>query len=83
MIEYKELIDIPEHQNWDIIKLIDKGWSKDKKYFIQNKVGQKFLLRVTDIADLEQKRCEYENLITLVPIYQRGTSPTLHIEHCF
>lgn len=48
MNETEELKNIPEYSTWDIIRKIDKGWSKDIKYYIRNKDGQEFLLRITD-----------------------------------
>lgn len=37
------------------IEPIDKGWSGDKKYYVENIKGQKFLLRVSDISEYEIK----------------------------
>lgn len=54
--------DISGYSDWNIVSQIQKGWSKDKKYYIQNKDGQEFLLRVSEIFELEKKRKEYENL---------------------
>lgn len=41
-------------------KLIDKGWSDDKKYCVTNKHGSKFLLRISPIDQYNMKKREYE-----------------------
>lgn len=42
------------------MRLIDKGWSSDKKYCVTDKQGNKFLLRVYPIEQYERKKSEYE-----------------------
>ena len=54
--------DINGYSEWSKISEIKKGWSTDEKYYIRNKDGQEFLLRVSDISELEKKRREYEIL---------------------
>ncbi|MGG1662073.1 aminoglycoside phosphotransferase family protein [Brevibacillus sp. NRS-1366] len=56
----KEIVDIMECDTWTKIELIQEGWSKDKKYYIENKCGQRFLLRVSDRSLFEAKRKEFE-----------------------
>lgn len=62
MTEYEKLQGIAKEHDWNTVILVDKGWSSDKKYFIQDKHGDKLLLRVCDIENLDKKRREYENL---------------------
>ena len=38
---------------------INKGWSKDKKYFVTDENGNRYLLRVSDIAEYEKKQSEF------------------------
>jgi len=66
--KYEEFKDIKEYSNWDIIRKIDKGWSQDNKYYIKNRNGQEYLLRVSDISELDSKRKEYENLCIISKI---------------
>lgn len=40
--------------------LIDKGWSKDKKYCIKDENGNKYLLRISPIEEYEKKKAEFE-----------------------
>lgn len=42
------------------IEPIIKGWSDDKKYYIETADGRHMLLRVSDIAELDCKKAEYE-----------------------
>lgn len=44
---------------------IHKGWSADKKYLLTNPHGEKKLLRMTDIAYLDQKKDEFTALKTM------------------
>ena len=41
-----------------VIKL-NIGWSKDEKYYIESEIGEKFLLRVSDIEYYNDKKEEY------------------------
>ena len=40
-------------------KLIEKGWSRDKKYHVTTSQGVEYLLRVSDIAQFEAKQQEF------------------------
>ena len=40
-------------------ELINKGWSSDKKYCVTDEKGTRYLLRVSDIAQYDRKRSEY------------------------
>ena len=39
---------------------INKGWSSDKKYRVETSAGQRMLLRVSDTAEYERKKTEFE-----------------------
>lgn len=52
--------DIPFRENWKVISEIKKGWSNDKKYYIETKDNEKLLLRTSDIKFYESKRKEFE-----------------------
>ena len=54
MISDKSLLN--EYNN---IHKISKGWSADKKYFIESKTGEKYLLRVNPIEYLARKEKEF------------------------
>lgn len=40
--------------------LIDKGWSRDKKYCVTDENGTRYLLRVSDISEYDAKKAEFE-----------------------
>ncbi|HEX9897294.1 MAG TPA: phosphotransferase [Dehalococcoidales bacterium] len=67
----KMLRDIPEFNNWHRIEPVDKGWSADKKFYIEDNDGKKLLLRLADISQSEKKKTEYE---TMVKVQQLGIS---------
>lgn len=54
-----ELKDIPAYGNWRVIRKIDKGWSSDQKYYIEDQNGKKLLLRIADAEGYESKRKEF------------------------
>ncbi|MCL2434024.1 MAG: phosphotransferase, partial [Clostridia bacterium] len=39
---------------------INRGWSQDKKYYVETPDGQRMLLRVSDAAEYDRKKTEYE-----------------------
>ena len=39
---------------------INKGWSSDKKYCVTDKNGTRYLLRVSDIAEYDKKKSEFD-----------------------
>ena len=39
---------------------IEKGWSGDKKYCVEDKEGKRFLLRISPIEQYERKKNEYD-----------------------
>lgn len=41
------------------IEPITKGWSSDKKYYIETDDGRRMLLRVSDISEFYRKKAEY------------------------
>lgn len=52
--------DIKQYPTFKVIEPINKGWSSDKKYYIETKDGNKLLLRVADISEYDQKKTEFE-----------------------
>ncbi|MEG0013489.1 MAG: phosphotransferase [Cellulosilyticaceae bacterium] len=57
---YTQLYDIPLYNTWAHITKIDEGWSKDTKFYIQDKQGEEFLLRISDIKYHDAKLAEFE-----------------------
>jgi len=54
------MTDIKNYNTFVKIEPINKGWSSDKKYYIETKNGEKLLLRVADISEYERKKNEFE-----------------------
>lgn len=57
--------DIKRFTEWEMIEPIEKGWSADIKFYIVDKKGEKFLLRLSNIDLFEKKKLEYENLFLI------------------
>ena len=58
-------------------KLINKGWSGDKKYCVTVRAGKKFLLRVSPIEQYERKKNEFDLMLQVAEL---GISMCLPIE---
>ena len=56
------LQDIPEYSIFTKMELIDKGWSGDKKFYIETDTCERLLLRIADISKRAQKQSEYDML---------------------
>jgi len=52
--------DIKGYDTFTQIEPIEKGWSGDKKYYVETVNGQRMLLRVSGIEEFERKKTEYE-----------------------
>lgn len=51
--------DIPNFDAFVKIEPIHKGWSGDKKFYVETKGGERLLLRVSDVALYEEKQREF------------------------
>ena len=54
------LRDIPGYDTFVKIEPVEKGWSSDKKYYIETAADEKLLLRVADIIEYERKKKEID-----------------------
>jgi serine/threonine-protein kinase len=52
--------EIPAYDSFVKIEPVNKGWSSDKKYYIETAAGEKLLLRVADIVEYERKKNELD-----------------------
>lgn len=57
--------NIPNGNQWVTITKITKGWSHDHKFKVTNELSQNFLLRISDISNLEHMQIEFNILSTL------------------
>ena len=60
MEQFPFVRDIAASATWSLIKPIDKGWSRDKKYYIESNSGERYLLRLADAKYSEAKQREYQ-----------------------
>ncbi len=51
---------IPMYSEWSKIQLVDKGWSGDKKFYIEDIKDEKLLLRIADIKSFDIKKKEFD-----------------------
>lgn len=51
--------DIRYYDTFTKIYPIHKGWSGDKKFYIETKNSERLLLRISDISKYEEKKYEF------------------------
>ena len=54
------MFDIKNYSTFQKIISINKGWSSDKKYYIETVANEKMLLRIADISEYDKKKHEFE-----------------------
>ncbi|WP_379135396.1 phosphotransferase family protein [Paenibacillus sp. sgz500958] len=54
------IAQVPGYEDWKIAEPVLKGWSDDKKYYIEDRLGRKLLLRLADSKKYAAKEAEYE-----------------------
>lgn len=59
---HEELSGIHGAESWTIIEPILKGWSEDKKYYVEDEAGRKLLLRISGIEAFQRKQAEHQVL---------------------
>lgn len=52
--------DIKSYYTFTKIEPVNKGWSQDKKYYIETADNKRLLLRVADISKYDRKKTEFE-----------------------
>jgi serine/threonine-protein kinase len=56
------MTDMLAYSTFAKIEPLNKGWSSDKKYYIETNSGEHLLLRVADIGEYERKQAEFDML---------------------
>lgn len=51
-----------DHLRWE---QINKGWSEDKKFYMEAQDGRKFLMRTSDVNNFDRKKAEFEVMVKL------------------
>lgn len=59
-LQMEILAKLRQKHNIVTLEPINKGWSGDKKYRVETANGQRLFLRVSDIAEYERKKAEYD-----------------------
>lgn len=59
---YEILEDLPNKKGWTKIQAIKKGWSYDKKFYIEDEFNNKLLLRLSDINLYEMKKQQFMDI---------------------
>ncbi len=54
------MTDIPLYKTFTKIEPVNKGWSSDKKYYIENTDQERLLLRIADISEYDNKKIEFD-----------------------
>ena len=62
------MTDIKNYETFVKIEAINKGWSSDKKFYIETADGQRMLLRVSDIKEHDNKKAAYEMMVRVYGI---------------
>lgn len=53
------LRDIEHSSQWKLVKPVDKGWSKDRKFYVESEDGRRLLLRLTERQQHAVKQREF------------------------
>jgi len=62
------MFDIPGSDNFKNILPLDKGYSGDKKYYIETSDARRLLLRVSDIKEYDRRKTMFEMMTQLAPL---------------
>lgn len=58
----REYYDVPNNKDWIEINKINKGWSRDRKFYIRTIDNKDLLLKISDISEYDKKRNEFKNI---------------------
>jgi serine/threonine-protein kinase len=75
------MIDIYGYTSFTKMEPIKKGWSGDKKYYIEDSDGNRLLLRVADIAEYDRKEKEFEIMKSIAALEVPMSQP-VHFGTC-
>lgn len=54
--------EIPLLRDYCVAQFVDKGWSEEKKFYVQTHKGGRFNLRISPLASFETRKREFEAL---------------------
>lgn len=67
--------DIPDFDTFVKVEPIHKGWSGDKKYYVETKDGEQLLLRVSDVSAYDEKQREFDIMKKMSAIGMKMSLP--------
>jgi serine/threonine-protein kinase len=67
--------DIPNFDTFVKVEPIHKGWSNDKKYYVETKNDERLLLRVSDISEYKAKQQEFDIMKKISSIGMKMSRP--------
>ncbi len=62
MLKMLDMLIIPGCETFAKVEPINKGWSNEKKYYIETSDGRKLLLRIADASEFKRKQALYAML---------------------
>ncbi len=78
---WADLRGVPGQETFVRVEPVNKGWSRDSKYYLETAGGEKRLLRVADIAELPRKQRELETMRRIAALGIPMSQP-LHMGVC-
>lgn len=63
-----EMKDIPQFKTFAKVEPVEKGWSQDKKYYVETINGKRLLLRISDLESFESKRAEFDVMLKIAQL---------------
>ena len=69
------ILELARKNNWKTIKPVTKGWSSDKKYFVQDTEGFNYLLRISEGIDYSRKEAEYNRIVAISKLNINSSLP--------
>lgn len=54
------MVKIPNYDKFAKVEQVHKGWSSDKKYYVETSGGEKYLLRTSGVSEYDKKKSEFE-----------------------
>ncbi len=63
-----DTLHIPNRENYVSVHPIEKGWSKDIKYRLETKTGEKHLIRFSPFSLYEKKKDEFDALKSITSL---------------
>ena len=67
--------DIPNFDQFVKVEEINKGWSNDKKYYVETRDQERLLLRISAVSEYDEKKKEFEIMKKLATVGVNMSQP--------